>query len=150
MSTRHVSGFAVGDRVLFGRPNGEKTLGEIVKINPTKAKVKTLEERGMYHQRQAGGVWTVPYGLMTRAGEDGRGVSTPAPQPSQPRPRRTEAEILEEFLHVECALSPENLTCDGELPRAQVRQRYAKLMKDRRDLIRELGREPSDAEIWGA
>jgi len=30
---------------------------------------------------------------------------------------------------IDCALSPENLTCDGELPASQVRARRANLLK---------------------
>lgn len=30
---------------------------------------------------------------------------------------------------IDCRLSPENLSCDGELPISQVRARYAKLTK---------------------
>jgi hypothetical protein len=29
---------------------------------------------------------------------------------------------------IDCALSPENLSCDGELPRAEVNRRYKELM----------------------
>ena len=29
---------------------------------------------------------------------------------------------------IDCSLSPENLTCDGELPRAEVNRRYKELM----------------------
>lgn len=54
-------------RVRFGRPNGEQTLGEIVKINPTKAKVAILENRGTQRDSPAGAVWTVPYSLMRPA-----------------------------------------------------------------------------------
>lgn len=35
-------------------------------------------------------------------------------------PKRTEIEILDDLRRVDCALSPENLTCDGELSRRQI------------------------------
>ena len=37
---------------------------------------------------------------------------------------------------IDSALSPENLTCDGELPRAEVNRRYKELVNAARDLIR--------------
>jgi hypothetical protein len=37
---------------------------------------------------------------------------------------------------IDAALSPENLTCDGELPRAEVNRRYKELMAAARDLKR--------------
>ena len=37
---------------------------------------------------------------------------------------------------IDAALSPENLTCDGELPRAEVNRRYKELMGAARDLKR--------------
>ena len=36
----------IGMKVVFGRPNGEKTVGEIVEIHETTAKIKALESRG--------------------------------------------------------------------------------------------------------
>lgn len=37
---------------------------------------------------------------------------------------------------IDCALSPENLTCDGELPRAEVNRRYRELTAAARDLVK--------------
>jgi hypothetical protein len=37
---------------------------------------------------------------------------------------------------IDAALSPENLTCDGELPRAEVNRRYRELMTAARALKR--------------
>lgn len=56
----------VGMKVVFGRPGekAEKSLGKIVKINPTKAKVELLEERGKFKTRPIGTVFLVPYELM--------------------------------------------------------------------------------------
>jgi hypothetical protein len=56
----------VGMQVLFGRPNGAKTLGVVEKINPTKAKVKTLEARGT--SDTPGTLWTVPFSLLYPVG----------------------------------------------------------------------------------
>jgi len=37
---------------------------------------------------------------------------------------------------IDAALSPENLTCDGELPRSQVQARYRELTAAAKDLIK--------------
>lgn len=37
---------------------------------------------------------------------------------------------------IDSSLSPENLTCDGELPRSEVNRRYRELMAAARDLKR--------------
>jgi hypothetical protein len=37
---------------------------------------------------------------------------------------------------IDCALSPENLSCDGELPAAQVRARYRNLTRCAEQLIK--------------
>ncbi len=58
--------------------------------------------------------------------------------------------LLQQLLRVECALSPENLTCDGELPAAQVRRRAAQLNQEKRAIIAQLGYTPTDNEIWGS
>jgi hypothetical protein len=55
----------VGQRVYFGRPNGEKTLGEVVKVNRTKLKVRQLESRGQYRNHPEGAIWNVPLSFCT-------------------------------------------------------------------------------------
>ena len=51
----------IGSIILFGRPNGEQTLGRILKVNSKTFKVQTLEARG---SRSSGGVvWTVAKSL---------------------------------------------------------------------------------------
>jgi hypothetical protein len=37
---------------------------------------------------------------------------------------------------IDCELSPENLTCDGELPRAEVNRRYRALTSAAKELIK--------------
>ena len=62
--------FNIGDRVYFGRTNGEKSLGEVVKVNRKSLKVKLLEERGARRNYAVGGTWRVPPSLCTLADED--------------------------------------------------------------------------------
>ncbi len=53
-----------GDRVLFGRPNGEKTLGRVVRVSAKSVSVEQLEERGTSRVRQAGAKWRVHPSLV--------------------------------------------------------------------------------------
>lgn len=61
---------------------------------------------------------------------------------------RTEQNILTDLRAVEAALSPENLTGDGERPRVETRKRKVELTAKRFALINELGHEPTKQEIW--
>ncbi len=55
------TGFTVGQKVIFGRPQGEKTLGVIVGSTRTgKLKVRQVGSRGSEGQHADGQVWTVP------------------------------------------------------------------------------------------
>lgn len=54
-----------GMKVIFGRENGEKTLAKVMRCNPKRAKVKTLESRG---GKAAGENWNVPYSVLKVAG----------------------------------------------------------------------------------
>ncbi len=67
---------------------------------------------------------------------------------ARPRKRnRSKAEILIELWRVACALSPENLTCDGELRGTALIRKGRRLRAERKALICELGREPLDSEL---
>jgi len=80
------SDFTTGDKVYFGRGNGEKTLGEVVKVNRAKLKVKQLEARGTMRSYRIGTIWTVPPTLCSKVAGSGT-VSTPAKvsRPTTPR-----------------------------------------------------------------
>lgn len=151
--------FKLGERVMFGRDGGEKTLGEIVKINRSKFKIRQLESRGTFKSHAIGTIWTVPPSLCAKTANAPAGFAvTPAegldPKavasgfPNTPVRARPEAEILRDVARIYSRLSPENLTCDGELPRAQVAKRAAALRRELRDCFRELGREVSESEAF--
>jgi len=55
----------VGMVVFFGRKNGEKTKGTIVKVARKNFKVRQDEQRGVYKDHKVGTVWTVPPSLCT-------------------------------------------------------------------------------------
>ena len=52
------------------------------------------------------------------------------------------------FVTLAFQLSPENLSCDGELPRAEVRRRHKKLTAEWKKLEKEVGRTVSETEAW--
>lgn len=63
-------------------------------------------------------------------------------------PKRTEAEIIRDLQSIECQLSPENLHCDGEISPSDARAKERKLLAKQKALIKELGRQPTDQELW--
>lgn len=63
--------------------------------------------------------------------------------------QRNQDEIIKDLRRVECGLSPENLSADGERSRAETNRRRVRLNKERRELVKELGREPTYQELWG-
>lgn len=66
-----MSGFKKGDKVIFGRGEGEKTEGIVEKVNAKSLKVKSLESRGRH---RAGQVWRVDPSLCMLRERDGKPV----------------------------------------------------------------------------
>ena len=121
-----------GTKVYFGRPNGEKTLGKVVKVNRKTVIVETLEGRGTHRDYPGGSRWKVPLSLCSEAEPSGR----------------SEADILRDIRNVHCGLSPENLHCDGVISREAARRKERHLLAELQRLTLELGRIPSDSEIY--
>jgi len=138
----NINEISKGDKVYFGRTHGEQTLGEVVKVNRVKVKVKQLDSRGTYRSYPVGTVWTVPVSLLTKVDSSGQAV------PEAPKPKRPEAEVMAEIQGIYCQLSPENLSCDGELPLSLVRRRSAALNRALRACFQELGRRVSECEAY--
>ena len=57
-------------------------------------------------------------------------------------------EIMEKFLDLACALSPENISCDGELSRTAISARYNSYMKQWASLEKILGKSVSEDDVW--
>lgn len=57
-------------------------------------------------------------------------------------------ELLAKLRRIDCQLSPENLTCDGELRPTEVRRRATILNQERRAIIAQLGYTPTDKELY--
>lgn len=153
----------IGMIVEFGRENGERTKGVIAKMNPKKAKVRIIETRGSGRGSDAGSQWGVPYGMMaavqdatTEAAVIMQSFANPgnpavkafaqakivADQPVPYSPfNHAENLILEAIYVTHMALSPENLTCDGELPMHEVNAKRSRFNARLTHLFKALGRE---------
>ena len=153
----------IGMIVEFGRENGQHTKGVVIKMNPKKAKIRTIESRGAGRGSQAGSLWVVSYGVIV-AVQDGTTEATIAMQsfvqPNNPAVKAfaqaksmadqpvpytpfTHADnlILEAIYWAHMELSPENLSCDGELPVHVVNARRSKLNARLTHLYKAFGRE---------
>ncbi len=138
--------FNKGDKVYFGRHHGEKTLGEIVKVNSKTYKIRQLEERGVQRSRPAGTIWNVAKEFVTSATSHTPENATVSRLASEPA--RSDAVILREIAGIYSALSPENLSCDGELPPSMIRRTEAALRRRLETLFTELGRRVSEEETF--
>jgi len=58
------------------------------------------------------------------------------------------AELLRKFVDLATRLSPEWLTCDGELSRREIKRRRARLQRQWRALERQAGRTVTEDEVW--
>ena len=60
---------------------------------------------------------------------------------------RLSADMLDRFANLSAQMSPENLTCDGELSRAAVNRRRRDLRRQWTALERQVGRRVTDDEV---
>lgn len=138
----------VGMKVVFGRGNGEQTLGEIIKVNPSKAKVKTLESRGNGRGSMVGAVWTVPYSLMKPADGQTAPQADPADAPLPVYMNYGDARIMEAIIDCYTRLSPEYLTADGERPMNEVVRLRNSLNLRLSHLFKALGRPVGESAAY--
>lgn len=136
----------VGMTVRFGRFNGEHTLGVIVKLNPTKAKVRTLEQRGAGRGSAVGTEWNVPYTMLWP--NSAESVNIAAPKLTYHPFDHVENLILEAIFTCYNRLSPENLYADGEASITAVRSNRARLERQLRGLWTAYGRNVSEDEVY--
>ena len=159
--------FQVGDIVEFDSRKGHIT-GTITKLLRTSAIVRTSEGYSSYRvpctmlqksekkvnkgHDAVPGTGTDPHDTDVKSApiyirqkirmaeifsKDGKKVGLPT----------TEAEIMEYFEGLQCDLSPENLTCDGELSQAQVQKKQRDINEAWKWLEYRLGRKVTDSEI---
>lgn len=141
--------------VRFGRPNGMKARGEITYVGKRVASVKLLEKYGNGKGCMPGSKWKVPYDLMELISttNDGSIVADqvqPVPAIKKTPIPNTQDNMVFMRLISQCygQLSPENLTCDGELPRHLVNQRRAELQRKLRAAFAIIGREVGESEVY--
>ena len=58
------------------------------------------------------------------------------------------SELQQKFFDLACRLSPENVSCDGELSRAEVNRRYKQLNAEWADLEKQAGCKVDENEVW--
>ena len=131
--------FNVGDKVSFGRPNGEKTVGTIVKVNAKSLTIKQEGERGVGRVRTEGTMWRVHPSLVTKVTSAG-GVTVAI--------KRDRDSIMREILGCFSGLSPENLWMDGEASPAQANARRKALTARLRALEGEIGHPVDESEAY--
>lgn len=119
------SGFKPGDPVEFDA-RGQTLRGKVKKVN--EKSVSVVPDGG-------GAEWRVGPSLL---------------RPAKPAARRPEPEVLDEIKGVYAQLSPENLTCDGELARGEVVRKERQLRSKLESLFAEIGRRVSEDEAYAA
>ena len=138
--------FKVGDRVLFGRGKGEKTLGEVVKVNRKNLKVKTLESRGRSRRgSKVGAVWTVAPKLCQPLSAS-RASWLAADLGLEPSEKRSEEAIMMDIRGVYAALGMD-MPLDIGLTEAGT-QRYSILKTKLDGYFAELGLEVFKSEAF--
>jgi len=141
----------VNKQILFGRSNGEKTLGTILKVNVNKCNVRQDDMRGNAGH-PIGTIWRVPFEMIYVIGSDGEAMMIP-PAPPEKKPI-TDFWIMDNQheLHIlsgiYCHLSPENLSGDGERPLWQVRKLRAELERKLKACFVLLEREIDEIECY--
>lgn len=55
---------------------------------------------------------------------------------------------MDKLVSLASRLSPENLSCDGELKPHQVKKRRLAIMKEWRQLEKEVGHTVTESEVW--
>lgn len=58
--------------------------------------------------------------------------------------------LFETFLNLACRLSPENLTCDGECSRAEVRHRLNEINREWKAAEKKFGGTVTEEDVWNA
>lgn len=94
----------LGDIVMFGRPNGEKTRGRVIKIAPKSIMVETIEERGYGRGSAVGKKWRVAPAFVTFVSR-GEAVQVPARNPMQAGPDQFALLTSAKADFVSCALA---------------------------------------------
>ena len=132
-------------------------VGDILPIKSRQYRVKEIKPSGvvMVDRLPDGKGFKVPAHLARQLSDKflvAVKVSAPevkvAEHPETTRSLRPESSILNDIRRVYSNLSPENLSCDGELGQTEVRNKYAALTRELKQLERELGRKVSEEQAF--
>lgn len=151
----------IGEKVKFGRDNGEKTSGTVMKVNRKTCKIRQDENRGSFKNHPIGSIWNVSFEMIdptpSLENEESSGLSKPmietkpiilsVPPILSKFLSVSDRKILEAIFAVYMELSPENLSCDGELSQGAVRMKYTQLQKKLNALFTAFGRPVSEDEV---
>jgi hypothetical protein len=137
----------VGMEVVFGSPNGEKTRGVVIKVNPAKAKVQPLEARGSKSLEDVG-EWSVPYSLMESTGFAKESKVTKERLEYNPFHPGWKQNIISAIACCYSDMSPENAHADGERSRMEAHRIINISDKRKRALENILGFEVSEGEAY--
>lgn len=118
----------IGQEVSFGRQ--DKQRGTIVKLNPKSAKIREID---------TGEIWNVSYGLI----HDDKPITIPYSPFT-----KVENLVMEAICEVYSRLSPENLTCDGEIPYGQTTTIRHKLERQLRLLCQTIERTVTEEQAY--
>ena len=131
------SGWSVGDRVSFTAKDGRVVTGTVTRVNEKTVTVERCDDgsRG----------WRVSPSMLRAPSTTA--ASTPA-QTATVAPRRADDVVMRDIVNAYSDLSPENLTCDGELRGRAVATRRAAINRRLADLQSELGRRVSEDQAW--
>lgn len=122
-----LAGKKVGDQISV-RIRGVVTTVEFMGVNPS-------APRNPLKIRMGGREYKGPFSLLVGQGQ---------------ADKRPEKQIMADIAGTYAALSPENLSCDGELPEKRVRQKELSLRARLEQLFTELGRRVSDKDAYAA
>jgi len=118
-------------------------VGDKIRVR-TRGGVRKVEYRG-YHENRP----KYPVSIVMDGKEYKTTLTSVVPDKNaEDVVKRSEAQIMEDIRDAYCRLSPENLTCDGELPQREVAKRARELQKRLSGLFRELGREVGESEAY--
>jgi len=66
----------------------------------------------------------------------------------KPTPKSLNEKVMERFFELTNNLSPENLSCDGELSQSQIHKRHTEIMTEWRQLENKIGMKVTEADAW--
>lgn len=129
------AGWNIGDRASFTGKDGRSVTGTVTRVNEKTVTLERCDDGSRGYR--------VPPAMLRAATAETATTTAPAVAP-----RRAEDAVMRDIHNAYSDLSPENLTCDGELTRAQAATRRAAVNRRLADLQAELGRRVSEDEAW--